>query len=88
MLEIKMGKVAQILETSILEQFSYTIPYLTAIELYYIWKEDNVLALSLLKKLQTMPDSNNYYEELQKLGINLNEHGKEYILNITKPHGM
>jgi len=58
-------------KTFIREQIHYIISYLTAVELYLIYKDDNELALDLLYKIITLkcPDNKSYLEAIKKLGI-------------------
>ena len=74
--------VYDIMKTSSLERTTYTIAYITAIELYYLYLKDPEKALYVLKEIIMMPKKENYAIELENRDIHLNEHAKKYLKSI------
>ena len=83
-LNITKPEVKTSFEKSKKEQYIYVVPYLTALELYYIYKEDPKEALRLLKEIIMVEQKRYYNEYLKSLGINLNEHSEEHVKTIMK----
>lgn len=80
---ISENNANKILTMSNLERFSYTIPYLVAIELYYLYRVDKEKALYYLKELIKLPMCDNYQVPLLDRDIILNNNSKKYILEIN-----
>lgn len=76
--------VENMFKTPAIEKFTYTIPYMTIIELYYLYKLDPEYALYLIKIILKMEDVENYNVFLQDKGIILNQHAKEYTLKLVE----
>lgn len=74
--------VENLFKTPAIEKFTYTIPYMVIIELYYLYKLDPEYALYLLKVLLKMDPVENYNIFLQDNGIILNEHAKDHTLKL------
>lgn len=83
-LNIKKKEARSLLSRTLNERFAYTIPFLTAVELYYIYQVDPEYAIYLLKKIIKMDYSDDYNESLKDIGIYLNEHTEEYISTLSK----
>ena len=83
-LNITKPEVKTSFDKSKKEQYIYVIPYLTALELYYIYKEDPKEALKLLKEIIMVEQKKYYNEYLRSLGITLNEHSEEHVKTIMK----
>lgn len=81
---IKKCDASKILERSTLEKMSYTIPYLTSIELYSLYNLDPEKAIYILKNLVTLPVQENYEIALRDQGIILNEHTEEFERKLEK----
>lgn len=66
------------------------IPYIYAIELYYLYKEDPEYACSIMKKiiLDNTKEPNESIAMLENLGLNANKHSKDYheslVLSLKK----
>lgn len=86
MLKLGTGReeVLDVLDLTTLERLSYLIPYMTAIELYYLYKNNPELALRTLKEIITLPDQENYNIALMDREIYLNDHSKKLTLDINK----
>lgn len=86
MIKLRTGKeeVLTVLDVSALERISYLIPYMTAIELYYLYKLDPEKSLYTLKGLITMEEREDYYGELVSRDIFLNAHAKKLTLDINR----
>ena len=72
-------------EQSIKEEIVYIIPYLTAIELYYMYQESPKDALETLRAIVVAEKKKYYNEYLKSLGINLNEHSEQYVKKLITP---
>lgn len=75
--------IEYLLEMSSVERLMYVIPYLVAIELYYIYKKDPEKAFSILNEL-IMLDSIDYSKVLEAYDIHLNENTSRFIKHIKK----
>ncbi len=86
MTRLHTGKeeVLDLLDVSTLERLSYLIPYMTAIELYYLYKSDPERAIYTLKGIVTMPEQENYGIALADKEICLNEHSRKLTLDINR----
>ena len=82
MTNTKATTIYDLMKTSSLERTTYSIAYITAIELYYLYLEDPERALYVLKELIMMDNKENYERELEHRGINLNEHAKKHLKSI------
>ncbi len=73
--------IDDVLYNEISETFHYGISYLTAIELYLIYKVDPKLAIELLLKIIKAHDLSNegYLKYVKSLGIIPGQHIKEYV---------
>ena len=73
-------RIDEILRVDIDTYFTQTTGYMTAIELYFKYQEDEKVAFDLLDKIIKMKDltAREYLEELNKMGIVLGEHVLEY----------
>lgn len=71
--------IKKLLNKSAREKLCYTVPYLTAIELYYIYKQDKKACIELLKYLMLLEKDNGYNEELKGIGITLNKHSGKWV---------
>ena len=78
------SKTEKMLNITIQEKLSYVIPFILMIELYSMFYEDEEKCLYITKKILTMDEVDDYVEYLKTLGINLNEHSEEYIINQKK----
>ena len=67
-----------------LENICYVIPFIYAIELYYIYLEDNELFQYNMNKIITMDNCQNYYDEVKKLGLIPNQNVNKFIQNIKR----
>lgn len=76
--------IDEMFEKSAMEKLSYTIPYLTAIELYYLYKEDKKKCVDLIKYLMFVTNKENYNVDLNDNGILLNQHSEEWIDTLIK----
>jgi len=85
-LEITKKEARRSIANSKKEELIYLIPYLTAIELYYIYSQDEKEALNILKKIVMMEPRERYEEYLRSLGININEHSDEYVQKVLKKY--
>lgn len=83
-LHTKREEVLTILDLSTLERLSYLIPYMTAVELYYLYKRDPERAIRILKYLVKMPSQENYNIALMDREIYLNEHARKLTLDINR----
>ena len=72
-------KAEKIINCPLEEKLMYVIPYITMIELYDMYQEDPERALFLIKEIIMAKEQENYYKYLESLGINLNEHSKDFI---------
>ena len=73
------AKSEKMLNNSTEEKLSYTIPYLTMIELYDLYLKDPQKCLFLMKEIINLNGIKDYHKFLSNNNINLNEHSKEYI---------
>lgn len=81
----KKTYIMELFKQSTLEKFTYVIPYLVALELYKEYKIDKESAIYKLNKIITLDDNlEDYYKELKKLDINLNNTTEEYIKDLNK----
>lgn len=83
-LNIKKKYARFLLNRTLNERFAYTIPFLTAVELYYIYQVDPEYALYLLKQIIRMDYSSDYNKSLKDMDIYLNEHTEEYVSTLNK----
>lgn len=83
-LDITKADATRMFVRSKKEELEYTIPYLTALELYYIYKQDPKEALDLLKRIIVSKRKHNYVSYLEGLHINLNEHSEEHVKELVK----
>lgn len=86
-ISVSTGKTKKYVEglfkTPAIEKFTYTIPYMTVIELYYLYKLDPERAMDLVKQIIKMDNVENYQVFLQDRDIILNEHAKEHVLRLV-----
>lgn len=75
--------IEHLFKTPAIEKFTYTIPYMVVIELYYLYKIDPEYTLNLVKTLIKMEPVENYNVFLQDNGIILNNHSKEHTLSLV-----
>ena len=78
------GYIKRLLDKTAMEKLSYTIPYLTAIELYYLYQEDKEYCVDLIKYLMVVNNKENYNLDLNDNGVILNEHSTEWVDTIIK----
>lgn len=78
----KITTIYDIMSNSAYEKYLYTIAYITALELFALYKVDPEKALYKLKQIINMPPKENYYAELLEMNILLNDNSKAYIKNI------
>ncbi len=73
--------IKDVLYEEVKETYHYGISYLTAIELYLIYRCDPEMALELLTKIIKAKDLNSegYLKYVQSLGITPGKHIKEYV---------
>ena len=76
--------VSRILEKTAMEKLSYTIPYMTAVELYYLYLKDKKETIHILKHLMIVEREKNYNDELKKNGIYLNTHSADWADTLIK----
>lgn len=69
---------------SVIEKICYVIPIMVAIELYYIYKIDPEKCFYILNKLIYLDNCKNYIDELETLGINMNENSLRLVREIKK----
>ena len=80
---ISLEKARNILNMTTIERFAYALPFITAIEFYYLYKKDPELFFRYLLEFMALPIDSNYIAELDKRNLYLNEHGKEYVRKIN-----
>lgn len=68
----------------LLENICYVVPYIYAIELYYLYSKDHELFQYDMNKIITMDNCSNYFEELKRLGLVPNQHTKQFIHTIKR----
>lgn len=78
----KRRTVNDIMSTSLLEKYSYSIAYITALELFDLYKKDPELCLYKLKQIISMKESENYLIDLYDMDIVLNDNATNYIKSI------
>lgn len=71
--------IRNLLQTTALEKLSYTVPYITAIELYYLYLQDKKTCIKVLKYLIYLEANGNYNEKLKECGILLNTHSTDWV---------
>lgn len=76
--------IKRLLSKTAMEKLTYTIPYLTAIELYYLYKSDKERCVELIKYLIYVSYRENYNVDLVDNGIILNTHSTEWIDTLIK----
>lgn len=76
--------INKLLDKTAMEKLSYTIPYLTAIELYYLYISDKERCVELVKYLIYVKSVENYNVDLNDNGIVLNEHSDEWMNTIIQ----
>ena len=76
--------VKKLLDKTAIEKLSYTIPYITAIELYYLYKTDKDACKNLIEYLIYVDGLENYNVNLNDNGIILNTHSSEWIDTLIK----
>lgn len=81
-LQLTKGVINNVLYDDASSLFNYSIDFLIALELYYMYKENNNKALDILKKIiECKFDTSIEYENyILSLGINPGEHLEEYII--------
>lgn len=67
-----------------LENICYVVPYIYAIEFYFLYQKDKELFQYNMKKTITMEDGNNYLKEMKKLGLVPNQNINNFIQNIKR----
>ena len=72
-------KIERMMDVSLEEKLSYTIPYLTMIEFYTLFNYDPQEAMYILKELIKANNIKDYYEFLQHNNLIINEHSKDFI---------
>ena len=70
--------VDYLLESTISEDFSYQLPYLIAVELYFIYKRNKSSALNILIDIIMNADNNNIHYFLNKYNIKPNSNIERY----------
>lgn len=67
-----------------IENICYVVPYIYAIEFYFLYLEDSELFQYDINKIITMDNCSNYFEEVKKLGLIPNQNTKRFIQNIKR----
>ncbi|MCH5166867.1 MAG: hypothetical protein J1F35_03155 [Erysipelotrichales bacterium] len=65
------------------EKLMYSIPFIAAVEFYYLNNRDPELFLCSLIEFLSLPAFSNYIGELEKRQIYLNQHGKDFVKKIN-----
>lgn len=67
-----------------LENICYLIPFIYSVELYNLYNKDKELFLYDMDKIITMENSDNYYEELKRLGLVPNQNMRKHVERIKR----
>lgn len=67
-----------------LENICYVVPFIYAVELYYIYLSDTELFQYDMNKIITMDNCSNYFNEVKKLGLVANQNTNKFIQNIKR----
>lgn len=70
-------------EQSLLHDMTYVIPFIHIFELFYLYLEDKEKWFYTLNKIINMPVSNNYLDEMKKLGLTPNKDLDRYISDLN-----
>ena len=65
-------------DTDVPDNMKYIIGYITALELFEVYKQDKELAIDLLKRIIVKDDSKTEYQRITE-NVNLNEHVEEHV---------
>ena len=76
--------IAFFLESTMIQDNSYQIPYLIAIELYMIYCKNKEMALMVLEDIIMNGNKDNIISLLDNYGIKLNSHILEYEKHVLK----
>lgn len=67
-----------------LENICYVVPFIYAVELYFVYIVDKELFQYDINKIITMDNCSNYYEEIKKLGLTPNKNMKKFVESIKR----
>lgn len=78
-LNINYKKTMAMINLSITEKLNYTIGFLTAIELYYLYLSDKEKCYYVVDNIINMENKKNYLKELESFDLNLNSNSHRLI---------